>query len=49
VPQEAGATVARGVSGGYLGIGIFVVTTALLAAVLTLSLVRQRQRATVRI
>jgi len=50
VPNKAGsAALAGGVSGGYLGIGIFVVTTALLAAVLTLSLLRQRQRAMVRI
>ncbi|MBX9401150.1 hypothetical protein K4L06_07475 [Lysobacter sp. BMK333-48F3] len=50
IPNKAGsAALAGGVSGGYLGIGIFVVTTALLAAVLTLSLLRQRQRAMVRI
>lgn len=50
IPNEAGASaVAQGVSGGYLGVGIFVVTTALLAAVLTISLLRQRQRAMVRI
>ncbi|MGH8081680.1 MAG: MHYT domain-containing protein [Lysobacter sp.] len=48
VPDKASA-VAGGVSGGYLGVGIFVVTTALLAAVLTISLLRQRQRAMVRI
>lgn len=49
-PNKAGAAaVAGGVSGGYLGVGIFVVTTALLAAVLTISLLRQRQRAMVRI
>lgn len=48
--DEARASlVAGGVSGGYLGVTIFVVTTALLAAVLTLSLLRQRQRAMVRI
>ncbi|MGO4779962.1 MHYT domain-containing protein, partial [Lysobacter sp. 2RAB21] len=46
VPNQAGAAAtAGGVSGGYLGVGIFVVTTALLAAVLTISLLRQRQRA----
>lgn len=50
VPNEARASlVAGGVSGGYLGVGIFVVTTALLAAVLTISLLRQRQRSMVRI
>ncbi|ALN89965.1 MHYT domain-containing protein [Lysobacter gummosus] len=50
VPNQAGsAATAGGVSGGYLGVGIFVVTTALLAAVLTISLLRQRQRAMVRI
>ncbi|MGO1070792.1 MHYT domain-containing protein [Lysobacter sp. CA199] len=50
VPNKAGAAaLAGGVSGGYLGVGIFVVTTALLAAVLTISLLRQRQRAMVRI
>jgi len=48
VPDK-NAAAAGGVSGGYLGIGIFVVTTALLAAVLTISLLRQRQRAMVRI
>lgn len=50
VPNQARASlVAGGVSGGYLGVGIFVVTTALLAAVLTISLLRQRQRSMVRI
>jgi NO-binding membrane sensor protein with MHYT domain len=50
VPNEARASlVAGGVSGGDLGVGIFVVTTALLAAVLTISLLRQRQRSMVRI
>lgn len=48
IPDKSVAT-AGGVSGGYLGVGIFVVTTALLAAVLTISLLRQRQRAMVRI
>ncbi len=50
VPNQAGtAALAGGISGGYLGVGIFVVTTALLAAVLILSLLRQRQRSLVRI
>lgn len=48
IPDKSAAA-AGGVSGGYLGVGIFVVTTALLAAVLTISLLRQRQRAMVRI
>ncbi|QWP77786.1 hypothetical protein J5226_05060 [Lysobacter sp. K5869] len=48
IPDKTAAA-AGGVSGGYLGVGIFVVTTALLAAVLTISLLRQRQRAMVRI
>jgi len=50
MPNEAGdAALAGGLSGANLGMGIFVVTTVLLAGVLSLSLVRQRQRAMVQI
>jgi NO-binding membrane sensor protein with MHYT domain len=50
MPNGAGdAILARGLDGANLGMGIFVVTTVLLASVLSLSLVRQRQRQMVRI
>lgn len=48
VPDGTGA-VAGGLSGANLGLGIFVVTTILLAVVLSISLMRQRQRAMVQI
>ena len=38
-----------GISGSYLGMGIFAVTTILLAVVLSTSIIRQRQRQQVRI
>ena len=41
--------VETGLSGGNLGVGIFVVTTVLLAVMLSTSLVRQRQRSLVQI
>ena len=49
-PNQAGAAaLAGGISGGNLGMGIFAVTTLLLATVLALSMMRQRQRAAVQI
>ena len=49
-PNQAGAAaLAGGISGANLGMGIFAVTTLLLATVLTLSMLRQRQRAMVQI
>lgn len=48
VPGEHVAA-AGGLSGANLGVGIFVVTTALLVAVLSISMIRQRQRAAVQI
>ncbi|MBU8977268.1 hypothetical protein JI752_014035 [Lysobacter sp. MMG2] len=48
VPRED-AIVATGLSGAHLGTGLFAVTTLLLATVLSISLVRQRQRDAVRI
>lgn len=49
-PNGAGdAAISGGLSGAYLGMGIFAITTVLLAAVLSLSMLRQRQRAMVRI
>ncbi|MCF7221736.1 MHYT domain-containing protein [Marilutibacter chinensis] len=50
VPNGAGDTVlAGGMSGDYLGMSIFVVTTAVLAGMLVTGLVRQRQRQLVEI
>ncbi len=50
VPNGAGeAALAGGLSGANLGTGIFAVTTLLLAGMLSLSLLRQRQRAMVQI
>jgi NO-binding membrane sensor protein with MHYT domain len=43
------ATANTGLSGAYLGMGIFAVTTVLLAVVLSTSLLRQRQRELVQI
>ena len=48
VPNDA-AVVSGGLSGGYLGMSIFGVTTVLLSAVLSISLMRQRQREMVQI
>lgn len=50
VPNEAGDTaLAGGLSGSYLGMGIFAVTTVLLAVTLSLNMLRQRQRKLVQI
>ncbi|RPE79994.1 MHYT domain-containing protein [Vulcaniibacterium tengchongense] len=49
VPDGSGAAPAGGLSGAHLGLSIFLVTSVLLAAVLAISLVRQRQRAMVQI
>ena len=48
VPRS-GAVVATGLSGAHLGTGVFAVATLLLATVLIVSLVRQRQRAALHI
>jgi len=50
VPNGEGeAALAGGLSVADLGMGVFAVSTALLAAMLALSLLRQRQRAMVRV
>ncbi|BCT93824.1 membrane protein [Lysobacter helvus] len=46
---DANATAGNGLSGANLGMGIFAVTTVLLAVVLSTSLLRQRQRELVQI
>jgi NO-binding membrane sensor protein with MHYT domain len=48
MPTET-AVVTDGLSGAYLGMSIFGVTTVLLSAVLSISLMRQRQRELVQI
>jgi len=50
LPNGAGdGVLAGGLSGANLGTGIFAISTVLLAVMLSLSLIRQRQRAMVQI